>query len=59
VQNADKHLSGDWKYAIYDDSVVFYIVHVVDDVPCIKTSLSALRDFSIFICVCGERVDFI
>ena len=58
LQNADKHLSGDWNFSLYDDNLVFYIVHVVTDVPCIKTGLSVMRDLSISpICVCGERVD--
>jgi hypothetical protein len=41
----------------YNDSAVFYIVHVLDDVPCIKTSLLVRRDLSISICVCGKLVD--
>ena len=38
TQNAAQHLNGPWKCECVQDSIFFYILHVVDDVLCVKTS---------------------
>ena len=50
LQHAETRSRIPWKYVVIQDVIVFYIVYVVDGVPCIKTSVTVMSDLSVDVC---------
>jgi hypothetical protein len=57
IQGAAEHCAGPWKTVSFDDRVVFYVLHVVNDVLSVRTSLSVMQDLSLCVSICGNKIE--